>query len=86
MIGISFAAAIENSEGAPEVGCGFLQVSNAGQDALARNAILEQTLPKLGAHNEAVLHAKTMLQQACNVVMNDLYSSQVSETQSPRAA
>ncbi|ALN92440.1 hypothetical protein LG3211_3494 [Lysobacter gummosus] len=36
--------------------------------------------------NEAVRHAKTMLQQACNVVMNDLYGSQVSETQSPRAA
>lgn len=85
MIGISFAAAIENSEGAPEVGCGFLQVSNAGQDTLARRAIPGQTLPKIGASNEAVRHAKTMLQQACNVVMNDLYSGQVSETQSPRA-
>ncbi|MFD0322594.1 hypothetical protein [Lysobacter gummosus] len=63
-----------------------LQVSNASQDALTRAASLEQVWPKLGARNEAVRHAKTMLQQACNVVMNDLYSSQVSETQSPRAA
>ncbi|UJB20662.1 MULTISPECIES: hypothetical protein [Lysobacter] len=54
-------------------------MSNAGQDALARSAIAEQALPKLVAQ-EAVRHAKTMLQQACNVVMNDLYGSQVSET------